>query len=1112
MNKEHILKLKMTPPPVKKQLLHRPHLTKRLNQLTGTPITLLTSGPGYGKTTALASYVRSSDMQCVWYGVSAQDNDLHPFLQHLVSALRQIVPQFGEALLLELRKGGSGAIEDDAGALAEIFLNELIHLPQHTLLIIDDYHLVEHHFAIDRWMQTVISFLPEGDTLRLVLSSRRRPSWEQLTVLRLRGHLLELTTNDLAFTEEEIDVLFHDYYQYPLSKERIRLIYTKTEGWIIAIQLIWQQLLNAKGQLELEQILNAPRESMHDLFQFLALELFQKQMSLMRTFMLETSILDELTGEWCDAIGGRKGSYELLVQLCGDGFLTAIGEDQFRYHALFREFLRDQLRRQPERHAALHRQAMHVFVGRGRYDMALSHALELADVDETAQLLQQVGVELIRGGHLELVHNGLRHVPERVQTRYPFLRVLMGDIYRYRCQYDTAEEHYRLAEQEASLMGDMRGRLAALEGQAMLFLDTIQPGKAGPLLEEAVSLASSLPEGVAVGRSGQPFERPLQVKRQVPCERQEQLARLNGLMAENMLNAGRGTEAQAWYERSLQLLPHRNDLIFEARLCLRTGKLREAKARLERAQQLEAEAGELYRSASFHGKTLSRSHREVDLLLSLIHSLAGQPEQAKEQAEKAMMHGIRLRAPFVEACGWMRMGHAAPLMGVYELNVASECYQAASTIMDRLDVRRGSAEPLMGLCLLYGRARSTETALRYGQRGLDEAEQAQDGWLAGLISLSIGIALFYGDRLAEAERQFRECVDRFEVCGDHYGTTVSLMWLAIVTYRMEEEPAFALVMERFLAQADQRGYRFLFVQRTMFGPADTQQLIPLLIEAVKQNIQAGYASSLLSEWGLDRLGYHPGYTLRIETLGLFRVRLGDLQLEDKDWQRGKAKELFQLLVTKRHQPLTKEELLILLFPHAPEKAANRDFKVALNALQTALEPHRRARAQSYFIVRQGSAYQLNEAAGWVLDTVQFERDVRKGLEAESLSAAVQALEQGLMLYRGDYMPDRRYEDWCIEERERLQVLYMRGAERLAQCYTEMKAYDKAIGWAEQMLAKDRCWEEAYRLLIQCHFQKNNRNQAVKWYHKCQKVLLEELGVQPMPAILDLVTLHIDLDC
>ncbi|BFH28185.1 hypothetical protein WJ0W_000381 [Paenibacillus melissococcoides] len=207
---------------------------------------MLTSGPGFGKTTALSAFLRSSDLTYAWYGVSPQDNDFIPFVSHIVYTLRQAVPGFGETVLGDM-KGGSRSGSEDIYALADLFLNELTMLPQQTLLIIDDYHLVEATDSIEQWMQYVLAYLPDCEKLRIVISSRSRPQWDRLASMRIRGHLLELAREDLAFNEEEIDVLFSDYYDYPLSSSEVRRIFEQTEGWIIVVQLIWQRLLSSNG-------------------------------------------------------------------------------------------------------------------------------------------------------------------------------------------------------------------------------------------------------------------------------------------------------------------------------------------------------------------------------------------------------------------------------------------------------------------------------------------------------------------------------------------------------------------------------------------------------------------------------------------------------------------------------------------------------------------------------------------------------------------------------------------------------------------------------------------------------------------------------------------------
>lgn len=120
-----------------------------------------------------------------------------------------------------------------------------------------------------------------------------------------------------------------------------------------------------------------------------------------------------------------------------------------------------------------------------------------------------------------------------------------------------------------------------------------------------------------------------------------------------------------------------------------------------------------------------------------------------------------------------------------------------------------------------------------------------------------------------------------------------------------------------------------------------------------------------------------------------------------------------------------------------------------------------------------------------------------GLVEKNTEKSMEELERALNLYNGDYLPERRYEDWCLNERERLLVYFLRSAEKLAQLNVRRENYDSAIHWCQKILHRDRTWEEAYRLLMFCYYRKNNRPQAIRWYKKCSEVLEEELGVTPL---------------
>jgi LuxR family maltose regulon positive regulatory protein len=1060
-----VLKTKLSPPRLKNHVLYRSSLAKKLKQMVHFPLTLLHSGPGYGKSTVLSSFLRNQHHTFCWYSITEHDDDFVPFLTYIIQAIRTHYPAFGEELLTDVLHGDRYLREEDIHSFSSRLINELTILSEDVVLVLDDFHLIEHSSVIADWILWFIQHLPEG--FHLVISSRTRPKWDVLTTMKVKGNLLELTETDLTFNAEEIEVLFEDYYEHPLKAEQVEQIFLKTEGWVIAIQMIWQQL-SAQEDLNtiLQREVRPDAQSMDDLFHYLALEVLSKQPEHVQLFLEQTSILDELTPSLCNDILGIDDADQIIRYLLHKNlFLSSVGEQQYRYHALFKEFLQNELKKKPDLFLQLHQRAAFYFREKKQFAQVIFHLQATRDEQSLAEVLQLHGRKMIEQGQLESLFTILGGIGEPIKDQYYMLWIYEGEILRYRCLYESSLLCYKRAQMLASQSDDDSGESIGLEGQARIYLDTIQPNEADQLLIKSID---------ALERSPHP-------------ETEHQL-RLYGLMAENLVNLGRAEEAGTWYEKRRAIRSDFEEDVLEARLHLRTGQLRHTYKVLQKQKQEEL---------TNWNKHLPRSHRETDLLLSLVNSFMGDPEKAKKCAEQGIMQGMKSKAPFTEACGWIRMGHAVQLLPKYDQQLSLHCYQTALSIMEDIKISRGKAEPLMGLCLLYGREKKLDQALQYGEQALIETEKVKDMWLSALIRLCIGISYASSTKWKDAAFCLNESYQTFAQCGDNYGMTASLLWQALISYEMQDWDVYTSSVGKCLEMMQKGEYDFLIQKRTMFGPRDTQRLVPLLIEAQKNEIHSSYVSQLLMELGLENIASHPGYTMRIQTLGEFRIWLGDKEVSDKEWQRDKAKELFQLLVTKKEQVLPREEIFSLLWKDLDEKVATRDFKVALNALNKVLEPSRTARSMPFFIQRHDTAYGLNMTSAFELDAAEFEQWIKDGLVEKDQEKARIHLQKALELYTGDYLPERRHEDWCIDERERLQVLFLRAAERFAQLNVSIKEYDRAIYWCEQILHKDSCWEEAYRILMYCYYQKNNRPQALKWYQKCCEKLEREIGVSPM---------------
>jgi LuxR family maltose regulon positive regulatory protein len=287
------------------------------------------------------------------------------------------------------------------------------------------------------------------------------------------------------------------------------------------------------------------------------------------------------------------------------------------------------------------------------------------------------------------------------------------------------------------------------------------------------------------------------------------------------------------------------------------------------------------------------------------------------------------------------------------------------------------------------------------------------------------------------------------------------------------------------------GYDSLLTRSTFLGLKDDQAAIPLLLEARKRGMAADYAVRLLERSGAADVEYHPGYSLSVRTLGRFDTWRGDEPVVPSEWKREKARQIFQLLLTHRRQWFYREQIVDHLWPHLPPDAAERDFKVALSALNRALEPDRPRGGLPFFVIRRGNVYGLNPGAQVITDSDIFERLAASDEEDQ--------IRQALALYEEDYLPDCMYEDWSAAERQRLRHMYLVTAERLARHLIQAEAWPEAVDLCQSILARDNCWEAAYRLLMSAYAAQGNRPQVHSTYQRCVTVLDEELGVAPSPS-------------
>lgn len=1060
MNTFRIPISKITPPGQKPYVLRRPALAKKLRLLKYTQFCLIHANTGYGKTTSLATFLQDEAIAASWFTIQEGDDVLLDFVLCLVESIRQIHSDFAPVLREQLMRfqAQSESSSPDSSALLNWFVEECAKLSTEHVLVLDHYHRIGCGSAVDRFVQQLVEDLPHK--VKLVILTRSRPKWANLELLSARGECLELATEDLAFTLEESEAFYSDQYDITLSPDDWARVEDVSRGWIMALRTFGEMV--TRGMTVSDSLRELSR-----MLHLLEVEVWTKLDASMQQFLIEAAALEQFDLEDCKQVLGEKKSELLLEALSANLFLYVTEENQYSFHPLFQRLLSSKLAAQQETYIQVNQKAAGWYRRKGDEAKAFKRLRLIEQWNVLGEWLCQASERLLQAGKLDFLYEWITVLPESVKVEQHWLWFYQGEVERYRCLYAKAFSSYEHFLTHCEKKQDQIGLCRGLEGQARVHLDSVQGVRAEALLKRAIEL---LP----------------------PVEQESEMApRLYRLLAEIYTNRGDAKQAAAWYGRS-QELEQQTEVELESRLLFRTGRLQSSIQLLESKWQAE----------QTKHPPLTRSYRETSLLLSFVYALNGEWEKGWKSAETAIQVGRAANSPFVEANGYVRKAHAALISQGLSTDEIRQLYEKGLQIMEELQSTRGKSETLLGLTLLHAREKSLDQALLYGNRGIQETEAMRDDWLGSLVRMAIGIAYAKYGKEEEAWATFVDCADRLSHCGDSYSVVICQLWLSFLAYRQKQWELFVPAMTQALSLMQSGEYQFLLQRPTLLTPHDVQQLMPILIEAERRKVSPDYVSQLLNDLGLQNVTFHPGYTLRIQTLGAFRVWLGERELSEKAWQRGTAKLLFQLLLTKRHHLLAREEIMNLLWPDNIEEAAIRDFKVSLNALNKALEPDRAARTDTFFIQRHGSSYGFNLASGYHMDVEEFERLVTLGLAASDLRQGASLLEKGLSYYMGDYMPECRYEDWCVEERERMQALFLRGAERLAKLMREDGQIEKTIRWCEAILRVDDCWEEAYRLLMTAYYEQNNRTQAIRWYEKCVAKLKDHLGVTPMPATVE----------
>jgi LuxR family maltose regulon positive regulatory protein len=441
-----VVHTKLFTPRVRRDVVSRPRLGDHLPGRSEARLTLVSAPAGFGKTTLLAAWVDAASAvgrPVAWVSLEESEQPAASFWTYVATALGAVAPSVGAGALPLLQ-----APNPPIRAVLATVINELGGLPDGLDLVLDDYHLADGPAIADD-VAFLVDHLPPQ--VRLVISTRADPALP-LARLRARGELVEVRAADLRFTRDEVAAYLNGMVGLDLRATDLARLEARTEGWVAALQLA---ALSLRGRADVTGFIDGFAGDDRYVVDYLVDEVLARQPDDRRAFLLQTSILERLSGPLCDALTQRHDGRAVLELLDRSNlFVVALDDSRrwYRYHHLFADVLRVHLLdERPDEVAGLHRRAAAWYAAADEPVSAVRHAVLAGDVEHAADLVERSVIGMLRDRQEATARGWIDDIPYDVVQRRPVLAV--GLIGALMSSGDVEDVGRRLDDVERLLSG-----------------------------------------------------------------------------------------------------------------------------------------------------------------------------------------------------------------------------------------------------------------------------------------------------------------------------------------------------------------------------------------------------------------------------------------------------------------------------------------------------------------------------------------------------------------------------------------------------------------------------------------------------------------------------------
>jgi len=1097
-----IIKTKLLPPRLKPGMVVREICANPSEPIRNKKAVLITAPAGYGKTTIMLQLLHQYKQPFVWYQLDTYDNDPAVFLQYITAGFQQYLPQFGKEAVTIINQGD---FPNNLRLVLGVFINSLVQSKEKFILVLDDYQVISEP-VIHRFIQEFLERLPENTQLFIASRTTLPLSLSRLTAV---GEISIIDSNELRFNRDEIKEYLASCRQDP-DDSLIDYIESNTNGWPVALGL-------TKAFMVVSQT-NTLSLGTEEIYTYLAGEVLAYQSEAIREFLIATSVLDELTPEYCDLLLERSDSTEILRYLEKQQLFLTVLEGKtstYRYHHLFREFLRSRLgNKRPD----LMRRAGLIACESGEFDRAIANFI-LAGLDvEAIATIEEAAKPSLQQGRWLTVSRWLDSLSSKIIAANSWLSLYQAQVELYRNRFGEVEKWAEIALTLFKKNGDQAGLAESRLIQARILRHRGKYRESLKLLEAAetylakMGLRVDLPLEKSIllyftGRHKEAESLLLET-----LKRAEQFG--DGDMIANLLEGlgniyyiqGDYQKALGIYKKGIQVSPERilpgyyaQDFI--ALIHLDWGEVEPALEYAKRNVTIRENLGmkEALPSAYMHLAFLYVDNGEVELAedyyrrayelnrenqgdsfyltinlifwarsLALLHRFS----EARLKVEEALR--VAGQEPSLALANCLTVAGIVLLL-IGDLPKAEEMLRQGTAVMEQIGFRKGICFAYEFSAALYFTTNKMELAGEYAHKALESAARLND--------LQVFIT-------------FYETLKPILKYGLVNGVEVS--FINRVLSRLG--PTAAELLTELADHPDPEARRRAIVPLAELGEGTGREILRRLAKDPAVQV-AELARSVSLRMGFsgvkDEEQRDLPALLRINGLGPLQILLGGQDITAINWRTEKARDLLIYLAHFK-EPVSKERIIEDLWPDQEEQILSYNLHSTVYRLRKVLEKYKPGET----LLLGGSRYQV-KADFYETDWYRFE-GLCSALSADSfdLLKKINLLEEALSLYRGDYLEELDYQ-WLLPYRQRYKNLYLQTGVNLARLYIEAKEFQKAINLVDRLMETDSFLEEAHVLALTAYIGMGDRVGAIRYYQKIAELFQLELGLSPPAEAVEL---------